>query len=45
MTAGVETLQTLAEPGVWDALERTGELPGYDAEAVERALRTGRFSG
>jgi enoyl-CoA hydratase len=28
-----------------DALERTGELPGYDREAIERALRDGRFSG
>ena len=28
-----------------DALERTGELPGYDREALERALRAGRFSG
>jgi enoyl-CoA hydratase len=27
------------------ALERTGELPGYDSEALERALRSGRFSG
>ena len=24
MTAGIETLRALAEPGVWDALERTG---------------------
>jgi glutamate-1-semialdehyde 2,1-aminomutase len=24
MTAGIETLRTLAEPGVWDGLERTG---------------------
>ena len=24
MTAGVETLRAIAEPGVWDALERTG---------------------
>ena len=24
MTAGVETLLAIAEPGVWDALERTG---------------------
>ena len=28
-----------------DALERTGELPGYDRETLERALRTGRFGG
>ena len=27
-----------------DALERTGELPGYDREMLERALRSGRFS-
>jgi enoyl-CoA hydratase len=26
-----------------DALERTGELPGYDREAFEQALRSGRF--
>jgi enoyl-CoA hydratase/carnithine racemase len=26
-----------------DRLERTGELPGYDREALERALDTGRF--
>ena len=28
-----------------NALERTGELPGYDRETLERALRTGRFGG
>jgi enoyl-CoA hydratase len=28
-----------------EGLERTGELPGYDREAMERALRDGRFSG
>ena len=28
-----------------DALERTGELPGYDREAFEQALRNGRFGG
>jgi enoyl-CoA hydratase len=28
-----------------EALERTGELPGYDREALERALESGRFSG
>jgi len=27
-----------------DRLERTGELPGYDREALERALQSGRFS-
>jgi enoyl-CoA hydratase len=27
------------------ALEHTGELPGYDREALERALRSGRFGG
>jgi enoyl-CoA hydratase/carnithine racemase len=27
------------------AFERTGELPGYDRAAMERALRDGRFSG
>jgi enoyl-CoA hydratase len=26
-------------------LERTGELPGYDREALDRALHSGRFSG
>jgi enoyl-CoA hydratase len=26
-----------------DELERTGELPGYDPAAIERALETGRF--
>jgi enoyl-CoA hydratase len=26
-----------------EELERTGELPGYDAAAIERALETGRF--
>ena len=26
-----------------DATERTGELPLYDAEAIERALEAGRF--
>jgi enoyl-CoA hydratase len=26
-----------------EGLERTGELPGYDREALERALRSGRF--
>ena len=26
-------------------LERTGELPGYDRETLEQALRTGRFGG
>ena len=25
MTAGIETLRTLSEPGVWDGLERAGE--------------------
>jgi glutamate-1-semialdehyde 2,1-aminomutase len=25
MTAGIETLRALAEPGVWDGLERVGE--------------------
>ncbi len=25
MTAGIETLRVLAEPGVWDGLERAGE--------------------
>jgi glutamate-1-semialdehyde 2,1-aminomutase len=25
MTAGIQTLRTLAEPGVWDGLERAGE--------------------
>ena len=28
-----------------DGLERTGELPGYDRETLEQALRTGRFGG
>jgi hypothetical protein len=28
-----------------DRLERTGELPGYDPEAFERALDSGRFGG
>jgi enoyl-CoA hydratase/carnithine racemase len=28
-----------------DVLQRTGELPGYDREAFERALERGRFSG
>ena len=27
------------------ALERTGELPGYDREVLEGALRSGRFGG
>jgi enoyl-CoA hydratase len=27
-----------------DALDRTAELPGYDRETLERALRNGRFS-
>ena len=27
-----------------EATERTGELPLYDAEAIERALDAGRFS-
>ena len=36
MTAGIETLRALAEPGVWDGLERAGErlltgLAGLDA--------------
>jgi hypothetical protein len=26
-------------------LERTGELPGYDPEAREQALQSGRFGG
>jgi enoyl-CoA hydratase len=28
-----------------DALERTGELPGYDRSTLERALEQGRFTG
>jgi enoyl-CoA hydratase len=45
-----EFMATLGSPGAEDAmaayqagLERTGELPGYDREALERALRSGRF--
>ena len=26
-----------------EGIERTGELPGYDREALERALERGRF--
>ena len=46
-----EFLATLATPesvaamqAYVDALERTGELPGYDEAAMERALETGRFT-
>jgi enoyl-CoA hydratase/carnithine racemase len=47
-----EFLATLGTPDAVDAmaayqeaLDRTAELPGYDREALERALRNGRFSG
>jgi enoyl-CoA hydratase/carnithine racemase len=47
-----EFLATLGTPDAEQAmaayqeqLERSGELPGYDREAFERALDSGRFSG
>ena len=47
-----EFLATLGTPDSEEAmaayqerLERTGELPGYDREALERALESGRFGG
>src|SRR4051794_8494593 len=46
-----EFLSTLGSPeavaamqAYVDALERTGELPGYDEAAMERALEVGRFT-
>jgi enoyl-CoA hydratase/carnithine racemase len=46
-----EFVATLGTPAAEDAmaayqrgLERTGELPGYDRGAFERALESGRFS-
>jgi enoyl-CoA hydratase len=46
-----EFMATLASPDAVaamqayvDALERTGELPGYDEAALERALEAGRFT-
>jgi glutamate-1-semialdehyde 2,1-aminomutase len=34
MTAGIETLRALAEPGVWDGLERVGERLVVGLEAI-----------
>ena len=50
MTAGIETLQALAEPGVWDALERTGarleaglSLLGEDVQVARAGTMFGLF--
>jgi glutamate-1-semialdehyde 2,1-aminomutase len=48
LTAGIETLRALAEPGVWDGLERTGErlLAGLEAlDAPVRLARVGTMFG
>jgi glutamate-1-semialdehyde 2,1-aminomutase len=40
MTAGIETLRALAEPGVWDGVARAGErlLAGIDGAAAEAGI-------
>ncbi|HSJ93269.1 MAG TPA: glutamate-1-semialdehyde 2,1-aminomutase [Gaiellaceae bacterium] len=48
MTAGIETLRVLREPGVWDALERAGErlVAGLDAlGATVQLARVGTMFG
>jgi glutamate-1-semialdehyde 2,1-aminomutase len=48
MTAGIETLRALAEPAVWDGLERAGErlLAGLDAlDAPIQLARVGTMWG
>jgi glutamate-1-semialdehyde 2,1-aminomutase len=48
MTAGIETLRTLAEPGVWDGLERAGErlLSGLaELDAPVQLARVGTMFG
>ena len=48
MTAGIETLRTLAEPGVWEGLERAGErlLDGLaELKAPGQLARVGTMWG
>ena len=48
MTAGIETLRSLSEPGVWEGLERTGErlLSGLaDLDAPVQLARVGTMFG
>ena len=42
MTAGVETLRALAEPGVWDELERTGERLEEGLASLGSDVQVGR---
>ena len=44
MTAGIETLRAIAEPGVWDGLERAGERLGGGSR-VARWRAAGRPRG
>ena len=42
MTAGIETLRALAEPGVWDGLERTGARLEAGLAALGDGIQTAR---
>ena len=42
MTAGIETLRTLGEPGVWDGLERAGERLVAGLEAIRAPVQITR---
>jgi len=42
MTAGIETLRTLREPGVWDGLERAGERLVAGLDAIGAPVQVGR---
>jgi glutamate-1-semialdehyde 2,1-aminomutase len=42
MTAGVETLRAISEPGVWDALERTGERLEADLASLGESVQVAR---
>ena len=42
MTAGIETLTALAEPGVWDGLERTGAQLEAGLSTLGGGVRVGR---
>jgi glutamate-1-semialdehyde 2,1-aminomutase len=42
MTAGIETLRALSEPGVWDGLERAGERLVSGLEAIGAPLQIAR---
>jgi glutamate-1-semialdehyde 2,1-aminomutase len=42
MTAGIETLRALAEPGVWDGLERTGARLEAGLAALGSGVQVGR---